>query len=348
MMFKNILLIRTDRIGDVVLTTPAIKLLHQTYPKAKIFFLTREYTAPLLKHHPFLDDIILYKPESDHHGLAGHLKLSRELVERSIDLAFLFYPQAGIAFSLYRAGISHRVGTGYRWFSFFLNQKKYEHRKYGKRHELEYNLSLIERYILKIPLPGDISFDFTTDKTLKKIRLDTLQKYQIKKEFIIVHPGSGGSAPNLPAEKYVQIIDYLANQNSLDIILVGDLNEKELISKISAAVQVKCVKIMGDWNLETYMAVISGARYFISNSTGPLHIARAFNIPLLAFYCPAIPCAPERWGPYNRLDHVITPPVNPCKTCNIDKCPHGNCLDNISWDSIQGSLDQFLAGMKQE
>lgn len=343
MKIHNILLIRTDRIGDVILTTPAIKLLHQAYPEARIYFLTREYTAPLLKHHPYLDSTILYKPEDQHRGLRGHLKLSQELKEKNFDLAFLFYPQAGIAFSLFWAGILNRVGTGYRWFSFLLNQRKYEHRKYGERHELEYNLSLIEKYISQIPTPADISFEFSPNRKLQELREKTLQQYRIKNEYIIIHPGSGGSAPNLPTDKYVQIINYLSKNQKSNLVLVGDPAEKELISKISDAAGNNLVKIMGDWNLETYMAVISGTRYFISNSTGPLHIARAFDVPLLAFYCPAIPCAPERWGPYNRLEHVITPAVIPCKTCNIDKCPHGNCLENIPWSSIKSHLDRFMA-----
>jgi heptosyltransferase-2 len=348
MIFHNILLIRTDRIGDVILTTPAIKLLHNAYPEARISFLTREYTAPLLKHHLYLDEIILYQPEAQHQGLKGHLKLSKELKDRNIDLAFLFYPQAGIALSLFWSGISNRVGSGYRWFSFLLNQRKFEHRKYGKRHELEYNLSLIEKYIPKIPLPAEISFEFGLSRQLQDIREKALEKHQIKEKYIIIHPGSGGSAPNLPPDKYIQIIHYLLKNQKKNLILVGDPSEKELITGISESVSENIVKIMGDWDLETYMAVISGAQYFISNSTGPLHIARAFNIPILAFYCPAIPCAPERWGPYNRLDRIITPSVIPCKTCNIDKCPHGNCLDNIPWQPIQRHLDKYLVGLKQK
>ena len=347
MIFHNIVLIRTDRIGDVVLTTPAIKLLHQAYPEARIYFLTREYTAPLLKHHPYLDDIILYRPETEHRGLQGHLKLSQELKARDIDLAFLFYPQAGIAFSLFWAGIPNRVGTGYRWYSILLNRRKYEHRKYGKRHELEYNLSLLENYVPQIPIPPNISFEFNPNTQVHELRNKTLLQYKIQEKYILIHPGSGGSAPNLPANKYVQIINYLSKNQRSDLVLVGDPAEKELISAISDSAAEKLVKIMGEWDLETYMAAISGAQYFISNSTGPLHIARAFDIPLLAFYCPAIPCAPERWGPYNRLEDIITPSVIPCKTCNIDKCPHGNCLENISWETIKSHLDKFLEDSKQ-
>ena len=343
MEFQNILLIRTDRIGDVVLTSPLITIIHREFPRSKIFFLTRDYTAPLLKHYEFLDEIIIYQPETEHRGFSGHLKLGRILKEKKIDIAFLFYPLPGLALALFMAEIPFRVGTGYRWFSFFLNYRIYEHRKYGQKHELEYNLSLIQKFIKKVPKPAEIQFHFQVDEHLKNLQRVALNKLQITAEYIIIHPGSGGSAPNLPAEMFTRIIKYLLEQTDAFIIITGDQAESDLIQRITGNMEEKKLRqITGDWDLETYTAIISGASLFISNSTGPLHIARAMNIPLLAFYCPAFPCSPERWGPYNQPDSVITPPIEPCKSCHPEKCPHGNCLSLISWEMIQSRLDLRL------
>ncbi len=344
MDYKNILLIRTDRIGDVILTTPAISLLHKNYPHAGIFFLTREYTSPLLKHHPYIDEIISYDPYGKHHGLRGHLKLAEELKRKHIDLAILFHPVSYLALSIFLAYIPHRVGSGYRWYSFLLNHPVYEHRKYGLRHELEYNLSLLKNYVRDIPLPDEINFQFTNDECMWHIQQTELQKFHIGSRYIIIHPGSGGSAPNLPSEMFARILAHLIEKTDMDIILAGDSSEKNLVDSISPGYSnEKVIKVVGKWNLEQYMSVIAGSRFFISNSTGPLHIARAFEIPLLAFYCPAVPCSPERWGPYNRLDSVIKAPVNPCNTCNMDKCPYGNCLQNITWEMILPVLDKKIA-----
>jgi len=343
MEFRHILLIRTDRIGDVVLTTPLISILHQEFPHSKIYFLTRQYTAPLLKHHDWLDDVFIYDPEKEHRGLAGHFRLGKFLKEKHIDIAFLFYPQAGLAFSLFMAEIPIRVGSGYRWFSFFLNHRIYEHRKYGKKHELEYNLFLLKNFIRRLPLPAEIHFRFRLDEPLLQLRKSALEKLHIQSDYLIIHPGSGGSAPNLPPEKFKQITAYLFENTEKTILIVGDSSEADLVNTISAEINdPRIQKIIGEWDLETYMAVISGSRLFISNSTGPLHIARAFNIPLVAFYCPAIPCSPKRWGPYNQLDSVITPAVKPCSNCNLSTCPYGNCLGLISWETIQSKLEEKI------
>ncbi|MEJ2636347.1 MAG: glycosyltransferase family 9 protein [Calditrichia bacterium] len=348
--YKNILLVRTDRIGDVVLTTPAISLLRENYPDANLYFLTRQYTAPLLSHYKYLQEIIIYRPESIHKGFRGHLQLGRELKSRQIDLALLFYPRPGLALALRAARIKHRVGIGYRWYSFLLNHRIFEHRKYGRRHELEYNLSLMENFIESVPPPGQIKFDFQTDERLNLLRDKALSKLEINTgtDYVVVHPGSGGSAPNLPPAMFARIINYIARNSSLKILLAGSAMEASLINEIAAEAEGDSLtRVIGDWDLETYTSVIAKSRLFISNSTGPMHIARAFNIPLVAFYCPAIPCSPKRWGPYNRPDSVLAPDVEPCKTCNRQTCPHGNCLSHIEWPEIRALLDLRLA-IRQE
>ncbi len=339
MEFKNILLIRTDRIGDVILTTPAITLLHQRFPETKIYFLTREYTAPLLKYHRFLHDTIIYDPERNHRGLKGHLKLARQLQSLNIDAAFLFFPQPALALTLWLARIPLRVGSGYRWYSIFLNHRIFEHRKHGKKHELEYNLSLLKDFVHTLPAPTEINFHFELDADLQKKRTEALKKIAVNGDYIIIHPGSGGSAPILPSYMYSRIVEYLVKTTDNDIILAGTASEKDLLYSICDGQHEKVHIIAGSWDLETYMAVISGCRLFISNSTGPTHIARAWNRPLLAFYCPALPYSPKRWGPYAWNHSVLVPPINVPERCNTKVCPHNNCLAQIPWENIKNALN---------
>ncbi len=346
--YQHILLIRTDRIGDVILTTPAISLLRNNYPEARISFLTREYTAPLLEHHLDLDHIVIYDPDDLHSGIRGITRLSRILRNEKVDLAILFHPIPSLATALFLSYIPHRIGTGYRWYSFLFNHRVYEHRKYGLRHELEYNLYLLHDFVKEIPSPGEIQFRFSVDDELKKLQDEAVTKLGVSGRYGVIHPGSGGSAPNLPPEMFTRIILYLLQNTDIRIILAGNREEKELLLNIEhQAGRDKIFISAGEWNLETYMAIISASEFFISNSTGPLHIARAYDIPLLAFYCPAIPCSPERWGPYHRSESVIEPDIEPCKTCNIDKCPHGNCLSHIRWETIEKKLGELLDQVNQ-
>ena len=343
----HILLIRTDRIGDVVLTTPTVSWLRKYYPHARIAFLTRAYTAPLLRHYSGIDEILIYRPEEEHAGLRGHLRLARQLKSHRFDAAFLFFPQPGLSLALYRAGIPLRVGSGYRWSAIFLNRRIFEHRKKGEKHELEYNFSLLRDFVPRLPHPEEVVFDFQRDETLLHLRQKALNKLGLTASYAIIHPGSGGSAPRLPIEQFARIAHYLQRHSALQLLIVGNGKEQNLVNDLLQQLpsRERIHAVVGEWDLETYMGIIAGSRLFISNSTGPLHIARAFDVPVLAFYCPATPCSPKRWGPYNRLDSVLTPDISPCKSCNIKRCPYGNCLSHIPWNAIENRLQRILAGL---
>ena len=141
---KRFLLIRTDRVGDTILTFPAVTALRNNYPEAFISFLAQPYTVPLIEQYEGIDLLLSYEPEGRHRGWKGVLKLSHQLRELNIDAAILFYPRPELAFALLKAKIPLRIGTGYRWYSFLMNRRIYEHRNDYRKHESEYNLSLLE------------------------------------------------------------------------------------------------------------------------------------------------------------------------------------------------------------
>ncbi len=333
--FRKILLVRTDRIGDVVLTTPAATILKEQFPDAEIHFLTRAYTAPLVELHADVDHVLIYQPEGKHRGFKGHLQLANKLREYQYDAAFLFYPTFSLAWVLFQAAIPVRVGSGFRWYSsLFLNYKHYEHRKTGQRHELEYNIQLINR-IVKIPHAA-IAFRFQIPEILH----DWWQTYRIHhnlpSEYAVVHPGSGGSAPNLTLAQYQQVIHAILSETQLAVLLTGSPDELEVLQSIKNNFADKPVFIIGvDFTLPQLMIIISQAQLFVSTSTGPLHIAAAFNVPVVGFYCPAPPCSPRRWGPYGQEQWTVTPEVTPCRYCKVEQCPHGNCLSHIPPHRIQ-------------
>ncbi len=333
--WRRILLVRTDRIGDVVLTTPAATVLKEHFPKAEIHFLTRAYTAPLVQLHQDVDRIIIYEPEGVHQGFKGHLQLANTLKQGYYDAAFLFYPTFALAWVLFQAAIPIRVGTGFRWYSsLFLNYKHYEHRKTGARHELEYNLQLVRR-VVEFP-EEPVPFRFRIPDALK----DWWQTYRINQElpaeYAIVHPGSGGSAPNLTFEQYQQVIRSILDSTRLPVFLTGSPNEMTILRELKQHFADDLVFLIGvDFNLPQLATIIAEAKMFVSTSTGPLHIAAAFNVPVVGFYCPALPCSPRRWGPYSQQQWAVTPDVTPCRYCKAEQCPHGNCLSHISHQRIQ-------------
>ncbi len=330
----RVLLIRTDRIGDVVLTLPAATMIKKHFPKAEIDFLTRSYTAPLVKMYADVDRVIEYQPESYHRGFRGHLELANTLHRHYYDSAFLFYPTFALAWVLFQAGIPIRVGTGFRWYSsLFFNYKWYEHRKKGLRHELEYNLNLLQRFM---PVDySDVQFRFRLPDELKKWWDHYREGHGLPDRYAIVHPGSGGSAPNLTESQYQQLIQSILDIMGLPIFLTGTAEETHRLQALKAAFSDQPVFIpRTQFSLPQLTVIIANALLFASTSTGPLHIANAFGVPVMGFYCPASPCSPTRWGPYGQQQWTLVPPVEPCQWCKPEQCPHGNCLSHIPDEEI--------------
>ncbi len=338
---QRILLVRTDRIGDVVLTTPAAGIIRQAFPEASIFFLSREYTRPLLQMQAAVNKVLVYRPEGIHRGWRGVRRLSRELLALKLDTAILFYPRPALAAALCLAGIPRRIGIGYRWYSFLMNQRIYEHRKHGLKHELEYNLNLLTP--LLDPARYSIRFDFSLPADLLQWRNKFLAEQRIAGNYIVLHPGNGGSAPNLTLRQYRLIINHLLKETDFTILLSGSIAERHLCREIRRGLeQPRLVDLSGQLSLQQLCGVLAGASLFLSTSTGPLHIANAFGIPVLGFYCPARSCAPQRWGAYDQLEWMLVPEVQPCQRCKIDRCPNGNCLEKLERAMIITALRRRL------
>ena len=323
---ERFLLIRTDRIGDTILTLPVVTALRKEYPTAFIIFLAQPYTAPLIEKYEGIDLLLTYEPESQHKGWPGIMRLSRELGELKIDAALLFYPRAELAFALFKAKIPLRIGTAYRWYSFLLNQRIFEHRKECRKHETEYNLSLLASL-----LPGETKIPHSDFKTWSpEPWWNNFQSELNFSEYVIVHPGSGSSAPNLNKTQYQLIIRLLLEKTNWTILLTGTSGECKMVHELALGFPKERVKeIAGRFSLAEFFSLIRNSSLLITSSTGPLHLANAAGTPLLGFFCPVKPHTPQRWGPYDQQKWVVTPKLDTPEICKLKNCPHGGCLQQL-------------------
>jgi heptosyltransferase-2 len=332
---ERFLLIRTDRIGDTILTLPAVTALRKKYPAAFIVFLAQPYTAPLIEQYEGIDLLLTYEPEGRHKGWSGIMRLSHELQELKFDAALLFYPRAELAFPLFKAKIPLRIGTAYRWYSFLLTQRIFEHRKECLKHEAEYNLSLLSSL-----LPGENPLPQAEfKKWIPEPWWDNFRAELNSAEYVIVHPGSGASAPNLNKEQYRLIIRLLLEKTAWTVLLTGTSAEENLVHEIAADFPQERVKeIVGRFSLAEFFSVIRNSSLLITSSTGPLHLANAAGTPLLGFFCPVKPHTPKRWGPYDQQKWVVTPKLDSPEICEFKNCPHGGCLQLLSDSEISTEL----------
>ena len=324
---KRFLLIRTDRVGDTILTLPAVTALRKKYPCAFISFLAQPYTVPLIEKYEGIDLLLTYEPEGRHRGWQGILKLCNQLGNLNFDVVLMFYPRPELAFALRLARIPLRIGTGFRWYSFLMNKRIYEHRKDCIKHESEYNLSLLDSLLPEQANQPEYNFK----KWSPESWWEEFSREMNCSEYAIVHPGNGSSAPNLNAEQYILIIRLLLENTSWTVLLTGISEEKKMVSELADCFQEDRVKkVAGRFSLADLFSVIRNSSLLITSSTGPLHMANAAGTPLLGFFCPAKPHTPDRWGPYDQKQWVVSPKLDMPETCQLKKCNYGGCLQKLT------------------
>jgi len=336
---KNILIVRNDSIGDVVLSLPLAGLIKNQFPDCKVTFLLRNYTKDIANDHPNIDDIIILKEDN---GKIPVWKNVNQLKKSLFDASIIVYPTFITALIIFLARVKFRVGSGYRWYSFLFNKKVFEHRKYAEKHELEYNVNLLKVFGIEADISTkNIPFDIKINKAgiAKVNKTLTDSGVEFDKKTIIVHPGSGGSAIDLPIEKFSQLVKNLTLLNEVNIIITGNEDEKNICNIVSA--NTNAIDLSGKFTLSEIICLISLSDIFISNSTGPLHIAAAFSKFVVGFYPKIRACSPERWGPYTQKKVIFTPEIE-CYDCTREQCERLNCMNSIDIDKVTREVVKLI------
>jgi ADP-heptose:LPS heptosyltransferase len=294
---KKVLVCRTDGIGDLLLTTPLIHELaaagYETYVLAGL------YAGTLLENNPDVKGIIYYNKEN--------IKFVQMSVkDRGFDLAICAYPRFEIARMLKKSGIKEIYGTSRRWYSpLFFNRRINISRKKSDKHEADYNLMLA-------PFLGEkqaAGYYYFPAKEEKDRAARTAEKLGLKEKFVIVHPGSKGSAWNLSPEKYAEIAPLIALETGADVLITGAASEKEIMAKAGAgSVKDKRIKILDEkMDVREFAALIGMSSRVVSCSTGPMHIAAALKIKTLSFFPPKeiAHISGTRWGALGNKSAII-------------------------------------------
>jgi len=340
---KNILIVRTDRIGDVVLSMPMAGLIKEHYPDCKVTFLVRDYTKDILSNHPSIDKVLILKEKN---GRVNFFDNINNISSDNFDACLVVNPTLAVALILFFSGIRKRVGTGYRWYSFLFNQKVFEHRKYAKKHELEFNVNMLQKIGINDTIDQkNVKYNLNVNENaLKEVEEILLnEKINTNKQFIIVHPGSGGSSIDLPVHKFIELVKNLS-QDDYQIIITGNKNEIDICNKLVLSERVK--NLAGRFNLVQLIALISKSILFISNSTGPIHIAAALGKFTVGFYPKIISCSKERWAPYTEKKLIYVPQID-CSNCDRKKCEQLNCMESINIDVVYSDIKKTLTQIKE-
>jgi heptosyltransferase III len=326
------LVIRTDRMGDVILSTPVISAIKNAFPTAHTTMMVRQYTKDIVKGHPDLDCIIVDEPENEHKGFYGFFRLTKILKAKNFDTVLLLHPSLRLALLCYFAGIRTRVGTAFRAYSFLFNKRVKSHRKKSGKHECDLNLELAaavgantDKVDFKTHIPEQA--EKSVMKKAHQLGLD------LTKPFMVIHAGSGGSALDWPLDKFGQLANRAAKDLKLQVVLTGTTSEKKQIDSVAMFAKINLIRLEGQLDIKELSYLLKKSSIVVANSTGPLHLADAVGAKVVGLYCPLQACRPQRWGPYSQLDSVVLPSIQGCQSCKT--CSYRNCMELISVERVK-------------
>ncbi|MCP4633053.1 MAG: glycosyltransferase family 9 protein [candidate division Zixibacteria bacterium] len=300
-VFNNILIVRTDAIGDLILSEPVAQVIKSQYPKCRISFLVSDYSAPVLHNNKNVDEVISMPRQYFKFNTTNLFKITRILKSNNYDAVVVLRPTLFNAIAVYLSNIPVRIGTGYRLYSVLFNKRKYEHRSDNTKNEMYYNLSLLENLgISDEEIPEDIKPEISIiDNEIESSRMMLLEKGIKGNDIpIIIHPGGRDSAPKWPLDKYIELIGKLSELPGVKVILTGTDDEfnSEEMKKLEAHRKIY-INLIGKLDLRRFMSLISVARLTVTNSTGTAHIAAALGVPLVAIYQDSSDISLLRWTP---------------------------------------------------
>lgn len=332
---QRFLVVRTDRLGDVLLTLPMLSRLRASRPGARISLLVRHYPGDLLVGHPAVDELLWY--DSPDGAPLPFGDLLRRIRGSRFDAAIVVHPTPRLAWLVFRSRIPVRIGTGYRIYSPLFNRRVYEHRRRGDRHELECNLGLLGPLGIPTDPPGlPVEFGLSVPEAVRAEAVAKLGDIGIRpgRTFAVVHPGSGGSARDWPPERFSSLAGALV-ERGVAVMVSGSAAEAPLVDRVVSACGGGVIRAAGVFSLHELAAVLEICALFVGNSSGPLHLAVAMGAPVVGLY-PQIPgIGPRRWGPYAERARVIVPdkPEN-CNECHGRHSRSCACMESIGVEMV--------------
>ncbi|MCF7985935.1 MAG: glycosyltransferase family 9 protein [Methylovulum sp.] len=306
---KNIILSRTDSIGDMVLSLPVATVLKQNFPDMTIAMMGTGYTKAIVETNPHIDCFI-----DKEDFLTQTVTINGQAPQAIIHLL----PQSQLARRAKELAIPLRIGTTNRLYH-WLNCNKLvplSRRKSGL-HEAQLNLQLLKPFGIntQFSMP-DITdlFYMNNIPVLTNYQANLLHKNKFK---LIFHPKSRGSAREWDMAYYVELINSL-DSNKFQIFISGTTSEQPQLQYLLNEVGSRVTDISGLMSLSEFIAFIANCDGLIACSTGPLHIAAALNKYALGIYPPMQPIHPGRWQPIGKKAQTFVLDKN-CNACRKDQ-----------------------------
>ncbi|MCY3833597.1 MAG: lipopolysaccharide heptosyltransferase II [Chloroflexi bacterium] len=349
---NRILIIRPDHLGDMILTTPAIKALKRQRPELSIHVLCGGLCAALLENYDEVDQILTLPFPG--FGRAGSiadnayrlaLNSARQLRRIGYDSALIMRPDHWWgALLAYLAGIPQRIGYDLEGLSPFLT----ESRAREHQHAVLQNLRLVEAFG-PVPPADDIQLDFPLRAADCAAIDNCLADWEIPAErpLVCIHPGSGAASKLWRNENWAVVADAVARDFKAAIVFTGTAEESEIIDDIAAKMERDAANLAGATTVGQLAALYRRSLAALGPDSGAMHLAAAVHTPTVTLFGPADPIEFAPWGDPKR--HVVVRSDIACAPCRIldwraDDPKYHPCVRDVGVEQVLRAAHGVLGG----
>lgn len=333
--FKNIAILQTAFIGDVVLTLPLAQIIRKFNPDCKITFITTPQSADIPGVCAAIDEVVILDKRNEFNGIGGIFRFVKTLKNEGYDLWIC--PHHSFRSSLISLLMKKPAKIGFQNSSIhYIYDYKVSYINY--LHEIERNLELLKPFGLDTAIDlKDVQVRLKSkDLELTSRMLGKLNKY------VVIAPGSVWETKKWKEEHFAKLIDLFA-EIGIDCVLTGSAADKSLCDRLSF--KTGAVSFAGMTNIPRTLRTIELSSLVITNDSAPTHFAGLMNTPVITIYGPTSPIF--GFGPRSDNSLIIRNENLKCSPCRIHgskKCPLGTheCMKSITPDMVFSSAKKIL------
>ncbi len=336
---RKVLVVAPNWLGDAVLAMPAIARVRGFFPASRITVLGLPHICELFKESPYADQRLTYSDTL--------LSTIRNIKKEKFDLAILFPNSFRTALIVHLARIPLRCGYNRDGRGVMLNRAIKMDAKTKKLPQTEYYQNIVNYIIKEITLPfkgrdrvGMGLLHLSQDELQHANEI--LHNFNIPPGSLIIgiNPGAAyGSAKRWYPERFARVSSALVTRYNATVIIFGSQQELGIATEIEDLSGVPVINMAGKTNIRELMALIKQCTVFITNDSGPMHIAAALNIPVVAIFGST---DPEKTGPMGDGNIIIRKGAD-CSPCFKRKCPTDlRCMDLITVEDVIAGVDRIL------
>jgi heptosyltransferase-2 len=342
---KRILVRGPNWLGDAVMCEPALRGLRKLFPDVQIALLVKPAVADLFVGHPALTRVLTYDTKGRHAGLSGKWALAGQLRRQGFDLAVLFQNAFEAAFLTFLAGVPRRYGYATDGRSLLLSDPVAAPDRRTLVHQVRYYWELLK----PLGLTGDPSApELVVFPEEEQAMAGRFAQGGLTATDVVVgiNPGStyGGAKRWLP-ERYAEVTEQLcrtireSREQQVSVVIFGAKGEEHLGQEIAARLSSRSLVLSGATTIRELMAAVKRCAMLLTNDTGPMHIASAFQVPVVAIF------GPTDWrttSPFGSAHAIVRQPVD-CAPCLLRECPIDHrCMTRVTVDQVYEAATKQL------